>query len=146
MSTDGGRSWSVNTVTSALGRGTPFPWSSPVLARLAAWVTRRRKVVLVGAALLFLVLGSYGGRAPTPLRSGGFGDPSSESFQADDELLHTFEAGTPNFVLVVTAKSGDVDAAATGAGGAAITKELSAEPHLTNVASYWSLGEAAPLR
>src|SRR4051794_21268048 len=106
-----------------------------MLARLAAWVTRRRKVVLVGAAVLFLSLGSYGGGAAEHLSSGGFGDPSSESFQADDELLATFGAGTPNFVLVVTAKSGDVDDAAAAAEGAAITEELSAEEHLTNVAS-----------
>src|SRR3954449_8107766 len=111
-----------------------------MLARLAAWVIRRRKAVLVGSAVLFVVLGAYGGSAAAHLSSGGFGDPSSESFRADDELLRTFHAGTPNVVLVVTAASGNVDDAATVAAGTALTQALAGADHLTNVASYWSLG------
>ena len=67
-----------------------------MLARLARTVIRRRKArAPVASVLLFAVSGAFGGGVAEDLSSGGFGDPASESFQADDALLDTFGAGTP---------------------------------------------------
>ncbi|MEO7429084.1 MAG: MMPL family transporter, partial [Acidimicrobiales bacterium] len=117
-----------------------------MLSRLGRFTVRRRKVVLVVAAVVFAVAGSFGGSVAAHLSSGGFGDPGSESFRADEALLHTFHAGTPNLLLLVTAKDGSVDDAAVAAAGVALTNELGGEAHVTNVASYWSLGSPPPLR
>ena len=118
-----------------------------MLARLARSVIRHRKAVLVGSAVLFMVSGAFGGGVAEQLSSGGFDDPASESFQADAALLDTFDSGTPNLVLLVTAEGGvSVDDPAVAAAGLALTEELAAEAHLTNVVSYWSLDSAPPLR
>jgi RND superfamily putative drug exporter len=117
-----------------------------MLTRLGRFTVRRRKAVLLVAAVVFMAAGSFGGSAAKHLSSGGFGDPSSESFQADQALLDTFGGGTPNLLLLVTADGGSVDDPAVAAAGTALTQELAAEAHLTNVVSYWSLGNVPPLR
>ena len=118
-----------------------------MLARLAHTVIRHRKLVLVGSAMLFALSGAFGGKVSEELSSGGFDDPASESFQADQALLDTFGTGTPNLVLLFTADDGaSVDDAAMRDAGLALTEELAAEPHLTNVVSYWSLDDAPPLK
>ena len=117
-----------------------------MLGRLGRFAVRRRKPVLIGAALIFVVAGSFGGSVAEHLSSGGFADPSSESFRADEALLETFGTGTPNFVLLVTVDTGSVDDPGMAAAGQALTDRLAAEPHLTNVVSYWSLGSPPPLR
>src|SRR5436190_18825138 len=118
-----------------------------MLARLAQTVIRHRRLVLVGSAILFALAGGFGGKVSEELSSGGFDDPSSESFQADAALLDTFGSGTPNLVLLFTADDGtSVDDPAMRAAGLALTDELAAEPHVTNVVSYWSLDDAPPLK
>jgi RND superfamily putative drug exporter len=117
-----------------------------MLARLGRLVVRHRKVILVGAVLTFVVSGAFGGSAAQSLSSGGFDDPASESYRADEALLEAFGAGTPNVVLLVTADGGDVDDPAVVAAGTALTEELAAQERLTNVVSYWSLDAAPPLR
>ena len=52
----------------------------------------------------------------------------------------------PNIVLLVTARDGDVDAPAVAAAGTALTDELAAEAGVADVVSYWSEGNAPPLR
>jgi RND superfamily putative drug exporter len=117
-----------------------------MLSRLGRFTVRRRKAVLVGATIVFAVAGAWGGGVAEHLSSGGFDDPGSESFKADEALLDTFGTGTPNLLLLVTAEGGSVDDPAVVAEGTALTQELAAEPHLTNVVSYWTLGSPPPLR
>ncbi|MDE0804802.1 MAG: MMPL family transporter [Acidimicrobiales bacterium] len=123
-----------------------------MLERLAGFAVRRRRAVLVGAVVLFAVAGSIGGDVAQNLSSGGFEDPSSESFEADRLLRERFDTGVPNLVLVVTATDeavdGDVavDDPAAAAAGQALTDRVAGEPGVSNVLSYWSLGNAPPLR
>ena len=74
------------------------------------------------SGVLFAVAGSFGGSVAQQLSSGGFDDPASESFKADDALLDTFGSGTPNLVLLVTADGGSVDDPAVAAAGIALTE------------------------
>jgi RND superfamily putative drug exporter len=117
-----------------------------MLSRIGRFTIRRRKLVLIGAVVVFLVSGAYGGGVSEQLSSGGFDDPGSESFRADEVLEQTFGSATPNTILLVTAKSGDVDDPAVVAAGTALTEELGGERHMGAVASYWSLGNAPPLK
>jgi RND superfamily putative drug exporter len=117
-----------------------------MLTRLGALVIRHRKAVLIGAAILLVVSGAYGGSVSKHLSSGGFDDPSSESYKADQAVMHTFGTGAPNLILLVTAPGGNVDAPDVAAKGMALTQELAAEPGVGNVVSYWSLGNAPPLK
>ena len=57
-----------------------------MLSRIGRFTIRRRKLVLIGAALVFVVSGAFGGSVSEHLSSGGFDDPNSESFQADETL------------------------------------------------------------
>src|SRR5687767_11063405 len=128
----------------------PDPLTSPqepvMLARLAQLVIRRRKLVLVASVILFALSGAFGGKVSEELSSGGFDDPASESFKADEAMLETFGSGTPNLVLLLTADDGvSVDDPAIRKAGLALTDELAAEAHVTNVASYWTL-DAPPLK
>ena len=112
-------------------------------ARLA---TTRARTVLIGAAVFFVVAGVIGGGVADELVSGGFDDPSSESSKAEDVLADQFDTGVPNVLLLVTTKVGDVDSLGSASAGQDITEELAAQPHVTDVFSYWSEGNAAPLR
>jgi len=128
-----------------------------VLERIADLVIRRRRAVLVGAVVLFALGGALGGNVAQHLSAGGFEDPGSESFQADQVLLERFGAGVPNVVLLATAPETTatapdgtplpaVDDPAAQAAGLALTEQLADIPDVTNVVSYWSIGGQAPLR
>jgi len=123
-----------------------------VLAGIADVAVHHRRLVLVGAVLLFLTAGGLGGNVAQQLSSGGFEDPSSESYRADQVLMERFDSGVPNLVLLVTAperpggEAPAVDAPQVAAQGQALTEAVEALPVVTDVVSYWSIGSQAPLR
>ena len=115
-----------------------------MLVRLADLVVRRRVVVLALTLIGLLVAGAFGGGVASRLSSGGFDDPASESYAAE-QALDRF-GGESNFLLLVTAKNGDVDSPAVAKAGADLTTRLSREIDVSFAASYWSLGKPAPLK
>ncbi|HEX6310473.1 MAG TPA: MMPL family transporter [Acidimicrobiia bacterium] len=118
-----------------------------MLRRLGRLTVRRPKTVLGASVLFFALAAFFGGPVAESLTSGGFDDPASESAEAEAVIEDTFGAGEPNVILLVTAgDGGGVDDPEVAAAGAALTEELAAEPGVTNVASYWSLGNVPPLR
>jgi putative drug exporter of the RND superfamily len=115
-----------------------------MLRKLATAIVERPRLVL-GATAIFLVLaGVFGGGVSDRLGVGGFDDPGSESAAAGRFLDERFGA-SPNLVLQVTAKNGDVDAPEVAAKAAALTRWLQQEPDVKVVGSYWS-GAPAELR
>ena len=80
------------------------------------------------------------------LKSGGFDDPGSESSQAAKTLEKSFGQSDPNVVMVVTANDGTVDDASVAASGAALTTQLAEDEQIDFAGSYWTLGNAPPLR
>ena len=117
------------------------------MSRLAELPVRRRRLILVLAAVAFAVAGAIGGGVAEHLSSGGFDDPSSESARAAAYLADEIDAGSPNLVLLVTADDGlTVDDPAVEAAATEVADRLAAEPDVDDVASYWSLGRPAPLR
>src|SRR5919106_1010251 len=117
-----------------------------MLTRFARLSTRHARAVVIAAVLVFAVAGAIGGGVADHLTSGGFEDPSSESERADEALAERFDTGVPNLLLLVTAPGGDVDDPAVAAAGQALTEELAAEESVADVVSYWSEGNASPLR
>jgi putative drug exporter of the RND superfamily len=117
-----------------------------MLTRLARFTVRRRRLVLAGTLLAFLFAGAIGGGVAERLSSGGFEDPNAESTRAQRLVDETFGNGTPNLVLLVTADNGSVDDPATVAAGQALTREVAGLPGIEQAVSYWSLGNAPPLR
>ena len=117
-----------------------------MLTRLAEFTIRRRRWILIGALVVFILSGALGANVAERLSSGGFEDPGAESSQADDALNEHFDAGAPNFLLVVRAKNGSVDSADAAQAGTALTAQLDAEPTIKQAVSYWTLGNAPPLK
>jgi len=97
---------------------------------------------LIGVVLA----GAFGGSVVQHLSNGGFTDPSSDSERADDVLAKTFRGGTPNLVLLVSARQGTVDEPAVAQAGEALTQQLAHERGIQAAFSYWTLGSPAPLR
>ena len=117
-----------------------------MLSRLAKFTVRRRRLVLLGTLVTFLLAGAVGGGVADRLSSGGFEDADAEAARAQRLVDETFGNGTPNLVLLVTADGGNVDDPATAAAGQALTAEVAARPGIEQAMSYWSLGNAPPLR
>ncbi len=114
-------------------------------ASFARLIVARRRIVLVVAIVLAALAGAFGGSVAKNLSNGGFDDPTSESSAAKELIETQFGAGSPNLVLLVTAKDGSVDSPASVAAGQALTRELERESGVSGTASYWSL-QAPPLK
>ena len=111
------------------------------LRRLAVAVVGRPRTVLA-AALAFVVLaGVLGAGVADQLKVGGFEDPGSASSRAQ-ELLDDNFGGTPNLVLQVSARTGDVDDAQVQAAAEGLAQGVTSEPGTALLDSYWSTGSA----
>jgi putative drug exporter of the RND superfamily len=115
-------------------------------ARLGRFLVRRRRIVAALAVVGFLTTGALGSDVADELSTGGFEDPSADSARARDLLDEQFGAGEPNVVLLVRAVDADLDDPAVVAAGAEVADRLAAYPSVGEVVSYWSLGNAPPLR
>jgi RND superfamily putative drug exporter len=116
-----------------------------MLVSLGRFVVRRRVAVLVAAFVGLVLAGALGAGVAEHLTLGGFEDASAESARAVRVLEEEF-TGQPNLVLLVEPESGDVDDPAVAARGLALTKELEAEEGIGAAVSYWTLGQAPPLK
>jgi RND superfamily putative drug exporter len=121
-----------------------------MLARLAGFTVRRRRLVLPLALVAFVVSGAVGGGVADQLSSGGFEDPDAESTVVEGLLTEEFGAGTPNVVVLVEARAGNVDDPVVADEARAVASELAAESFegvgMTQVLSYWDLPPGNPLR
>ncbi len=118
-----------------------------MLERLGHLVIRHRVVLIATTIVLVVCAGLLGRGVPQRLVSAGFDDPHSQSARAAALLDAKFHAGEPNLVLVVNTRDGSkIDDPAVRSTGAAITAQLSREPHVQQVVSYWAAGRPAGLR
>jgi len=113
------------------------------LARLAVLHPRRVLTVTALLMLLFLpwVAGVFDKLAP-----GGFYAASDSATRAEALLDADFPDAPPNVVIQLAAST-DVDYTTPTGLGQQLTKELKAEPDVTNVVSYWAgTAKYTPLR
>jgi putative drug exporter of the RND superfamily len=114
--------------------------------RLALFVVHRRWVVIVVAVLFLPFAAIVGGGVAKQLTVGGMEDPGAESARTAVELQERFSrAGQSDFVVVVTARDGNVDAPDVRAAGLAMTERLGSEPDIAQASSYW-VGNLSPLK
>ena len=117
------------------------------MRRLAILVVRRRWWVLAVALIAVPVSALYGGSVHDKLSPGGFLDPGAESTRTAAAIAKEFpSSGQSDFVLVVTAKNGNVDSPEVSAAGLALTERLSKATGVVSAFSYWSLLHVAQLR
>ncbi|MFD6280077.1 MMPL family transporter [Streptomyces sp. NPDC060209] len=120
---------------------TPSP-----LHRLGAFAAARRRTVLIAGAVLFLLAAAFGAGAQAALSLSRFEAPGSESATAEQILHEEFKDGSPNYVLLITAKDGGtVDDPAVAAEGRKLTEDLAGREGVDTAGSYWSRGENSAL-
>jgi putative drug exporter of the RND superfamily len=107
-----------------------------VFARIGYLVTSHAKLVLATTGLAIVVFGILGFSVFGRLLGNGFDNPSSGSTQAQNLLQQKF-VGSPDFILLVHARSGSVDSSAVRHDGDALTRRLESDPRLVGVTSYW---------
>jgi RND superfamily putative drug exporter len=117
-----------------------------VFTTLGQLIVRRRRAVLATTLLGLVVAVVLGSAVFAGLTNGGFDDPSSESTRAISTLEEEFDTGSADLVAIVTATDGSVDTPEVAAAGLTLTEEFAAIEGVDDVASYWSLGSAPPLR
>src|SRR5262249_22586172 len=76
------------------------------------------------------------------LKSSGFVSANAPSQLATNRLDSQF-GGTPNLVLLVQAKAGNVDQPAVAAAGRTVAARVGTAPGVTQVTSYWATGSPA---
>ncbi len=120
-----------------------------MFSRIATLVTRRRRLIVVLAIIAFALSGGLGGGVAAKLSTGGFDATDSPSFRARSLLADEFGTGSPNVILLVTARSGTVDDPAVAAAATELAGRLHAEQFeglsMAEVISYWSLPPGNPL-
>jgi len=117
-----------------------------MLERYARFIVGRRRAVLVTSLVGLLVAAAAFMDLGNRVTLEGFVVRDSESHRAKQLLARDFGQGLPNVVLVVGADSGSVDDPQVARIGQAITRRLSREHGVTNVASYWSPQRPRALR
>ncbi|MDJ1131090.1 MMPL family transporter [Streptomyces iconiensis] len=110
-----------------------------MLLRIADFIHRRARAVLLLSLLAVIAMGALGFGAFGKLQGGGFDDPDSPSSRATAVIGEKF-GGNDNLVLLVEAESGKLDAPAAKAAGQKLTDGLKEEPGVSRVTSYWAPG------
>ena len=117
--------------------------------RLSTLTVRHRRLILILAVVAAAVFGALGGGVAAKLSTGGFDDASKASTKARQVLAEKFDTGTPNVILMITARGGDVnDPAVAAAARATIAKLQAIEVdglRVTETTSYWDLPPGNPL-
>jgi RND superfamily putative drug exporter len=115
-----------------------------VLDRLGHALVRRRRWVLGVALAVTVLAGVLAAGTLDALVLSRWQSPGSESMRAAALLQERFGTASPNLMVVVTAKQGDVDSPEVAAAGTALTRELLARPEVDEARSYWT-SDADPL-
>lgn len=103
------------------------------------------RIIAVLTLIGFVIAGALGGDVEDSLISGGFDDPNSESSEATAFVEEQFGGGSPDMVVLLSA-AGSVDEPAIATVGQQVTADLAARPEVLQAVSYWTLGNAPPLR
>ncbi|MGW3483566.1 MMPL family transporter [Rhodococcus indonesiensis] len=109
-----------------------------MLTRLATRIVDHPRRVLAIALTFMVLAGVLGTGVSAELKVGGFNDPDSESSLAESFLDERFGGSTPNLILQVTARSGDVNNPEVMVAAQRLERRIAAEPEVTVVGSYWT--------
>lgn len=116
-----------------------------ILEILGGAVTRGRYWIIALGVVLLVTSVVLGTGTIGKLSLSRWEVPGSESHQAGQTLERQFDHGSPNMVLLVTAKRGSIDSKEMQEAGLALTEELASEDAVQYASSYWKRA-AAPKR
>lgn len=102
------------------------------------WLVRRRKPIIIISSVVTLISLVVGVMAMERLSLARFQATGSESVEAAKVLEEEFNTGVPNLTVVVQAKQGTIDEHAVAEAGREITQQLTNEPAVSEVTSYWT--------
>jgi RND superfamily putative drug exporter len=104
---------------------------------------RHRRLILLLAGLVTVALGAIAAGAMNSMVLSRWEAPGSESVHVQELLERDHGTGNANLVLLVT---GAIDDPAAAAAATAVAAELSGEPAVGDVWSYWSRGGDPTMR
>src|SRR5918994_2061018 len=107
------------------------------MERLAQLVDRRARLVVIGAALFFVLSAALGAGVASRLDPFGVDDPATESVTADERLE---DSGFRETSLVVLVEGVDPRAADGRARIAAISRKLERDSDVASVSSFITTG------
>src|SRR5436190_5554023 len=107
-----------------------------MFGRIGQFVTNHARAVLVVTVLVMIGAGALGFTAFGKLKTQGFANPAADSSQAQ-QLIDSRFGGRTNLVFLVKAENGTVDSPEVRQAGADLTRRLSGDSRLTEVASYF---------
>ncbi|MFE3226760.1 MMPL family transporter [Nocardia sp. NPDC059228] len=114
-----------------------------MLTSTARFAMARPRAVLVAALLLMLVCGGFGATVKSHMVGGGYLTDSLESVRANDFITKNFPGGNPNLIVMVSGDGG-VNSPQVRGEAQRVTDELSQDPTVTGVQSYWTSLAARP--
>ncbi|WP_433563603.1 MMPL family transporter [Nocardia sp. CA-151230] len=114
-----------------------------MLTSSARFAMARPRAVLVAALLLMLICGGFGATVKSHMVGGGYLTDSLESVRANDFITKNFPGGNPNLIVMVSGDGG-VNSPQVRAEAQRVTDELSQDPTVTGVQSYWTSLAARP--
>jgi RND superfamily putative drug exporter len=113
------------------------PGAARMFSSVGSFAVRRHRLVLSGAAVLYVILAVIAVGAFSRLQSGGQTDPSAPSGQAE-ALVASHFGGDQNLVVLVTGQHDPANAPKVAAVGAKLTQVLRSDPQASHVSSYWA--------
>src|SRR4051794_21262541 len=116
----------------------PVPANAGVIARLAAWTIRHRRIVLISWVILLIAV-SFGARAVGTRQATNFSLPGTDTQRALDLLEREFpaQAGDTDQIVFRTT-SGPVDAPGVRAQISPMLRQVAKVPHVASVISPFS--------
>ena len=108
--------------------------------RLGHFVVRHRKAILAGYLIFITAAGAIGIGVFSNVKSQGYDNPNSESAKVDVLLRDEFKV-RENSVVFIVDTPGLITDPATELTVTKIAQEVSTEPHVEKVATYWSSGK-----
>jgi trehalose monomycolate/heme transporter len=111
-----------------------------MFAALGRAVFRHRVAIVVVYALL-IPLGVFSSKGVLPLlRSGGFEDPTAESWQVRDILNEELKLGNADLVLLVQTEAGTIEDVEVVSAIIPLVEEIKRDPMVVSAASFFDAG------
>lgn len=112
---------------------------------LGNFVAHRARLSLLLSAAFIVVSAALGVQVLPAMSSGGYDDPNADSSVAYTYLKDTFKAEEPWSIVIVDAPT-SVDDPAAATAAKRISDAISANPDVSRVTSYWTLGNPPQLK
>ncbi len=109
-------------------------------------LVKHRKSAVILFVVGILVAGGFGSLIFNRLDSGGYSNPTSDSYKVYEYLRDVLKVQDPSVAVVLDAGDRSVDDPTVASGALALEKKMSQEEGVTKTLSYWSSGGEKTLK